>query len=474
MRLYDHQKEALDLLAKHDNFAILMDMGTGKTCVTILDWLRRGDLNLLVIAPKSVYRNWYGELEKFIPEEIKKSILVSHWVSGGKKVEKEAIQRILKPWSNYRRVFLINVEAFSGVSEAIKATKAFIASGPCMLVIDESTRIRNHGSNRTKEIINIGGESGVKVRRILSGLVAPNSPMNLFSQFYFLDWRILGFRNYYSFRSRYAVMKKTYVSGRSFDQIVGFQNMEELQRKVLSRSFRKLKSDCLDLPEKIWVERSVELSPEQAKAYKELQKKATTMLSDGSHVTTTLAISLLLRLHQITYGHVRDDLGNIKELDASPRENELMELLQECDGKTIIWACYRPTILRLKNLISREFGDESLVEFWGGISGDQREISKDRFQNDPSCKFYLGNPSTGGIGVTLTAAKQVVYFCNDFDLEHRSQSEDRAHRIGLDHSVTYVDLVAKGTIDEKILDALKRKIDLAAAVTGESIREWIR
>ena len=470
--LYDHQKKAVNLLKENDNFALLMSMGTGKSACIVTDWIETQDTNLLLIAPKSVYRNWYGEIDKVLTEEQKKFVFITHWVSGGgNKKDQANISRVLKPWPNIRRVFLMNVEAFSSTKNAIKCAEKFLESGKGIIVIDESTRIKTGSSNRTKAIVSLGEKAWRK--RILSGLPTPRSPMDLFSQFYFLDWRILGFRNFYSFRSRYAVLKKMVFGGRSVDTIVSYQNLDELQAKVAKASFRVLKEECLDLPPKIYTERSVDLSDEQRRLYEELRKNATSQLND-EFVTSTTAISLLQRLHQITYGHVRNDLGEIVDVDASPREQALMEVLEECDGKVIIWANFRATIKRIRKLIIDEYGEESLVEYWGETSSDLRETAKSRFQQDPTCRFFLGNPSTGGIGITLTAAKYMCYYSNSFDLEHRLQSEDRAHRAGLQHPVTYIDLVARGTIDEKILKALRAKIDLASLITGESAKEWIR
>ena len=472
IQLYEHQKEALRRLEKADNFALLAEMGTGKSCMTILDWLRRDDMNLLVIAPKGVYLNWRNEIEKFTTSEQRKNILIGHWVSGGNKEEKDQLRRILTVWPNMRRVFLVNVESLSTVAEAKKAVKTFLTSSSTMMVIDESTRIKNSNSKRTRTIVDLGEYASVK--RILSGLPTPRSPMDLYSQFYFLDWRILGFRNFYSFRARHAILKRVVFGGRSVDTITGFQNLEELQEKVQKASFRVLKEDCLDLPPKIYTERHVELSAEQSRLYNELKKKATAELENGKFVTATTAMSILQRLHQITYGHVRNDLGELSLIDSTPREQALMEVLEETNGKVIIWANFRETIKRLRSLIVSEYGEESLVEYWGATKVENREIAKKRFQEDPTCRFFLGNPSTGGIGITLTAANTMVYYANSFDLEHRLQSEDRAHRAGLEHSVTYVDLVVKGTIDEKILNALRNKIDLATTITGESAREWVR
>jgi SNF2 family DNA or RNA helicase len=467
--LYDHQKKAISLLEDKDVFALLAEMGTGKSRMVIEDWVRRKNLDLLVFAPKGVVRNWIGEIQQYVPDM--SNIDVVYWISGANKKELSDINRIVLP-SQKRRVFLVNIESMSTVKAAQKAVDAFTKSGHVMCVVDESTRIKSWTSSRTKHVINLG--SKIRYKRILSGLVTPNSPMDLFSQFLFLDWRILGFQNYYTFRARYAIMKRMVFGGRSVETIVGYKNLEELQEKIKPYSFRILKDECLDLPAKIYTERSVELSTEQEKAYKEMVKNATTMLESGEFVTSSTAISLLLRLHQIVCGHVRNDQGVVREIDAAPREQELLQTLEECGGKAIIWATYRPTIVRLAKIIRQSYDDRALVEFWGDTTSDNRELAKERFQTDAKCLFFLGNPSTAGLGLTLTQAKYVVYYANDYNLENRLQSEDRAHRAGLKHPVTYVDLVAKNTIDEKILKALRNKINMATTITGEKLREWIR
>ena len=221
--LYEHQKEALRRLEKADKYALLMDMGTGKSRTIVEDWLRRDNFNLLVIAPKGVYRNWRGEIDQYTTPLQKKSIMIAHWVSGARKEEKRSIQNVLKNWHTIRRVFLMNIEALSTVKDAIQSVHDFIDSGPCMVVIDESTRIKSFNSKRTKNVLEIGAKAPVK--RILSGLIAPRSPMDVFSQFQFLDWRILGFRNYYSFRSEHAILKKMVFGGRSARRSGRFESL---------------------------------------------------------------------------------------------------------------------------------------------------------------------------------------------------------------------------------------------------------
>ena len=156
------------------------------------------------------------------------------------------------------------------------------------------------------------------------------------------------------------------------------------------------------------------------------------------------------------------------------RSNELMEALEEITGKVIIWANYRNDIFLLKQLLTKKYGEESLVTYFGDTKDDERVDSVSRFQNkDSAVRFFLGNTQTGGYGITLTEAQTVIYYSNNYDLEKRLQSEDRAHRIGQKNSVTYLDLVCKDTVDEKIIKALRNKISLAQAVTGDKWKQWI-
>lgn len=471
--LYNHQLEALIRMEKAGLFALCLEPGCGKTAVCVTDWLRRPEYNLLVVAPAGVYLNWRTELKKFVPEDIYKNLEIAVWVSGGNRMEMWEVEKVTKFKSPYRKVFLANVEAFSTVKALKEATESYLSLGKTYFVVDESTRIKNHGSKRTKVIVELGKKA--RVKRILSGLITPRSPMDLFSQFLFLDPRILGYRNFYSFRAQYGILKKMSFGGRQIDMVVGYKNLEQLQKKIESYSYRVLKENCLDLPPKIYTERSVELSSEQLRVYKSLLKKATAQLDDDSHVTATTALSLIIRLHQVLLGHVRDEQDNLKEIDAEPRERELMSILEETEGKVIIFCPYRATILRLRKLITEEYGEESLVEYWGDTTPKERVEAILKFEDEKSSvKYFLGNPSVSGLGITLVAANTVVYYGNGYDLEHRVQSEDRAHRIGQKKSVTYIDLVSKDTVDEKIIVALKNKINLAASLTGEKIREWLR
>ena len=253
----------------------------------------------------------------------------------------------------------------------------------------------------------------------------------------------------------------------SFQHIVKYQRLDELQEKVKNFSTRVLKSECLDLPEKLYTKRTVAMTPEQLKAYVEMKKSALTFLEDNKMMTAATVLTQLIRLHQITCGHVKTDDGEVQPIKNN-RIQELLNVLEETDGKVIIWAVYRHDIQAIERKLGEIYGKESVATYYGDTKDNLRQSIVDRFMDsNDDLRFFVGNPKTGGYGLTLTSSHTVVYYSNDYSLEVRLQSEDRAHRIGQTSKVTYVDLMAEHTIDEKIVKALNAKIDLASQVMGE-------
>ena len=222
----------------------------------------------------------------------------------------------------------------------------------------------------------------------------------------------------------------------------------------------------------MYTRREVELTDEQDQAYATMKSAALAQLK-GKMATAPHVLTQLMRLHQITCGHLKNDDETITEIKNN-RLKELLNLLEEVEGKVIIWANYIYDIKNIVKAISDEYGPESIVEYYGNISAEQRQKNIEKFQ-DPNSKarFFIGNPQTGGYGITLTAANTVIYYSNGYDLEKRLQSEDRAHRIGQNKSVTYIDLIAPKTVDEKIVKALRKKMNIANEIMDEDFREWI-
>jgi SNF2 family DNA or RNA helicase len=363
----------------------------------------------------------------------------------------------------------MNVEAFS-TAKGTAFAKRFLFVHDAMMIIDESTTIKTPGSARSKNTEKVG--RGARFRRIATGSPVTKSPMDLYQQCAFLSDGCLNISSYYAFQARYAVVVERQLASHSFKQIVGYRRLDELKEKLDRFSFRVKKEECLDLPDKLYVKREVDLTDEQVKAYNDMKAVAMALI-DGGMVSTVNALTQLMRLHQIVCGHVKLDDGTIKELP-NKRIDELMAIVEETDGKMIIWANYRHDIEAIKLALQKEYGMSSVATYYGDTEAEERQRIVNRFQDmNDELRFFVGNPSTGGYGLTLTAAATMVYYSNSFDLEKRLQSEDRAHRIGQTKNVTYIDLIAPGTVDEKIVKALRNKIDIATQVLGEDIKQWL-
>lgn len=469
---YKHQFDVWLKSRDRENFALFMEMGTGKSKVIIDNFsylYDQGKIDtVLLVAPKGVYKNWIDrEFSKHLPSHIKHVTAV--WSSAKSKQTIYDLREILKP--NYDlRILIMNVEAFS-TSSGKDYAKKFIHTGRCFFVVDESTTIKNGSASRTKAILSISLQA--KYKRILSGMPVTNSPLDLYSQCRFLDEHLLGFSSYYSFRNRYALMTKMNLGGRGFTKVVGYQRLEELEEKLTSFSERTRKIECLDLPDKVYETVEVTMPPNQKKHYDEMRHQAITSLEEGD-CTTVNVLAQLIRLHQISCGHVVLDDGTIIRT-CNFRLNALMDIIEDLpnDSKVIIWANYRDDIRVIVEELEAQYG-KSVVQYHGGVKDADRTHAIESFQSTLSgFRFFVGNPQTGGMGITLTASSTVIYYSNTYNLEDRIQSEDRAHRIGQVNKVTYIDLICPKTVDEKIVTALVNKKSIASNVLGDQWKDWI-
>lgn len=469
---YDHQKNVLEDSWEAENFALFMEMGTGKSKIAVDNIAMLYEFGkieaALIIAPKGVYYNWvYKEIPAHLPDRIEREILA--WQPNVTQKFKNEFKQLCE--SPKLKIFVMNVEALStekGAKTANWYTKRYPAS---IMIVDESTAIKNRKASRTRNVIKVGEHC--RYKRILTGSPITKSPMDLFSQCEFLDSRLLGFNSYYAFQGRYAVIQKRNFGPRAIQQIVGFKRLDELNQKLDVFSTRVLKKDCLDLPEKVYTRREVPLTHEQKKVYAQMQKLALAMLDEGQLSTTNNALTQLMRLQQICCGFIKDDEDNITEIK-NDRLSELVNVCEESSGKIIIWATFVHDIVKICEELKDKFGESSYRSFYGDTKQEDRQTIVNEFQDpDSSVRFFVGNSRTGGFGITLTAANTVIYYSNSFDLEVRLQSEDRAHRIGQKNNVTYVDLVSPKTVDEKILTALKNKQNIASEVLGEDLKSWL-
>jgi SNF2 family DNA or RNA helicase len=466
-----HQQAYLQKFWERSVCALFADMGTGKSYMLINNFAMlydKGKVNaVLIVAPKGVYRNWYNsEIPKHVPEHTQYRMAL--WSPSPRKAEKEALDKLFEVTEDLK-ILVMNIEAFS-TEKGTKFASRFVTYHDTMMIIDESTTIKTHNSARSKNTEKVGRTA--RYKRIATGSPVTKSPMDLYSQCLFLSPDCLDASSYYTFQARYAVLVDRAIGAHSFKQIVGYRKLDELKEKLDRFSFRVTKEECLDLPAKLYVRREVELTKEQEKAYTEMKLMAMAEFDRGL-MTTVNALTQLMRMHQIVCGHIKLDTGETLELP-NKRLDELMQVVSECDGKMIIWANYRHDILAIKNALQAEYGMNTVAAYFGDTDSDERQQIVSRFQDpDDTLRFFVGNPKTGGYGLTLTAANVMVYYSNSFDLEVRLQSEDRAHRIGQTKNVTYIDLIAPGTVDEKIVKALREKINISTQVLGEDLKKWL-
>ena len=470
LKPYKHQLTALEKSWNKQTYAYFMEMGTGKTKVLIDNMSMlydKGKIDgALIIAPKGVVKTWYEqELPTHLPKHIENVTVL--WQPNITKTQQEKLESLFEI-ETALHILIMNVEAFStdkGVNFAFK----FLNSHKCLMAIDESTTIKNPTAKRTKSIVGLSKNS--KYRRIMTGSPITKNPLDLYSQCEFLDPYLLDFTSYYAFRNRYAEMKTMHLRGRSIQVVDEFKNLGELSETLQGFSYRVLKEDCLDLPPKNWIKRHITLSKEQQKVYDQMKKAAMAVLN-GKVTSTMTVITQLMRLQQITCGHFVADDGTTQEIKNN-RITELMDVLDEIEGKAIIWGHWQKDIQNIVDEIEKKYGPGSVVSYYGLTPQEERQDNIRKFQSDPKCRFFVGTPSTGGYGITLTSANTVIYYSNGYDLEKRLQSEDRAHRIGQKKNVTYIDIIADKTVDEKIVKSLRDKINIASEVLGEELRTWI-
>jgi hypothetical protein len=492
-----HQTRALELARAPkpiatDAFAYLMEMGTGKSKVVCDEFGERvyaKDLrDLLIIAPAGCYRNWtedaspeeLGEFHKHLAPELWEKLVWCRWTSGMNSQRKNELRYMLS-CTDRPRAFVVNVEAMSTVKKAREAVREFLMPKRALFAIDESTKIKGHSSARSEECVSLGELA--PARRILSGLVSPQSPLDVYAQYNFLDWRILGQRNFYAFRAKYAITREMRVGGRPDSSgkmqrgrnvrvIVGYRNLDELQEKIAPYSYRVLAKDCQDLPEQIYAPiRHVELTDEQRRIYHELLDYATAELASKTWVTADIVLTQRLRLDQLLCGHIVDEEKVLREVPEK-RTDELMEVLGECEGKAVIWTSHDYSVRKITARLKQEYGPRSVAQFWGGTRST-RGADEARFKTDAECRWMVSTPASGGMGNNWTVANLCVFYNNSDSLEHRLQGEKRPHREGQRFPVTYVDLCVPKSIDYKKIKALRAKLDIATLINGDNYREWL-
>lgn len=490
-----HQEEGLRQSEGRHYFAFFMEQGTGKTWLTLADIERlynSGKLDTVIIfAPNGVHTNW---IRREIPAHLDVDNLVLLTYSANlTRAYKRAVEKFFRPREKGEiaplRIFAVNYESAVTPKGAEMIEKISNSTVSLMMVADESQRIKNPDAVRTKKLLKM--RDAAKYARILSGTPIGKHPPDIFPQFEFLWSGLLGTTSYRAFVAEYAdlmpaehpIMRKMIERNpkAKYSQMVlkdemgnpRYKNLDKLQGLVNKHSFRVLKKDCLDLPEKIYQTKFFQLNTADRKRYDYLQEELRIDLEglgNEDDIVTVKALAALVKLQQITSGFVMLHGGVVELQEESPRMAAFLDVVEDTEGQFIVWARFREEIAR----ISKELRARGLrvVEYHGGVKDKDREAAVDDFQAGRA-DVFVAQQQAGGAGLTLTAAQSVIYYSNDFDLLNRLQSEDRCHRIGTKTNVVYTDICAEDTIDERITSRLQAKEEVAKAILGD-IRDAMR
>lgn len=446
---YQHQKIAFNFATqKLDECgcaALLMDMGLGKslTSIAIIGQFFNDKKieKVLVVCPTSIINVWQNEFQKFAAYDYNIESLTGSTMSKRKEKLKLLCHK------QGLKVALINYEATWRMEKELNIYK------PDMIICDESQKIKNPSAAQSKTIHRLGARAKYKI--VLTGTPVQNSPMDVFSQWKFLDPNIFGL-SFYAFRNHYAVM-----GGYYNHQIVKYKNMNELTSKAHSVAYRITKEEALDLPEQIFLNRYCELESTARTIYDTVMKESYAELSNGE-ITATNILTKLMRLSQIAGGHVKDDDGRIQVVSKS-KLNELKDIMEDVivdnKRKLVVFARFIPEINSIRKLAMEM--DIECCYITGDIKIEDRGEMCDKFQNDDNVKLFIAQIQTAGLGITLTAADTAVFYSLDFNYSNYSQAISRIHRIGQKSVCTYINLIATDTVDEKIIKSLESKEDIA-------------
>lgn len=483
---YDHQRKVFEESREREAFALLMEMGCGKSKVivdTMAFLFERNKLDAaLIIAPNGVHRNWaLKEFSAHLPDRIQHQMVV--WESSkNTKAYKEKLHKLFNKNSELK-ILLMNVEAFSSKKGGDFGKKFAAAFGRMMVVIDESSKIKNVKAKRTKTIVRLREQAAY--RRILTGTPVTQNHLDVYPQYYFLDPKILNEQSFHTFKHYYSVVvkQKMWRNGangkkilHTYEDVVRPRNMDELKERIDPYSYRVTKEECLDLPPKIYTEIPVLLRGEQLRLYNKL-KSELLLEADGEEIPIVMQLTRLLRLQQIVGGFVTSESGDVLPIDgANVKLEALLDDLdvQPTNEQAVIWARFRAEIELIRDALDKLYGAGCCGTYYGGVSGADRAALIDSFQAGDT-RFFIATQQAGAMGLTLTAASLAYYYSNSFSLEDRLQSIDRLHRIGQHKPVVYKDIVGLNTIDRRVVSALMAKLNIADLVTGDSkrLREFL-
>lgn len=454
---YNHQSKGNELAHRQKGFGFFMDMGTGKTKVVIDEFsqlfLDREIDGVIIAAPKMFYLNWLPEMEKHLQQWIPKRLFI--WDADATPKKKREVMQGLTPKDDTLDILLINIEAFS-TEVGYTFLERFARMHYNYITIDESTCIKSHMAERFKKAKQVG--QWCDFRRILTGTPMSQGPLDLWGQIEFLEPGFLGFSSFTSFKHYYAEVRRITLGTRSYEKITAYKNLQELYDRIKGITYRVLKSECLDLPDKVFNDIQITQTPEQKRIYQELKEEFISDAGKGNVVSSTSILTIMMKLHQVNCGFVKDNNGNIIEIPNN-RLSSLVSLIECIDGKIIIWCKFKHDIKMIIRELEKEFGEHSAVHYYGETTVTEAALHVERFRRDPTCRFFVSNEA-GSKSLTLIESHTSIYYSYDHKPETYWQSQDRNHRIGQTNKVTYHRLWIPKTIDEKIIKSLERKHDV--------------
>jgi SNF2 family DNA or RNA helicase len=485
--LLSHQVAAVERFCSFKSWALWWDPGVGKSAPTIhvaAHHFKCGSIDrLLVVAPNLVHANWVtDELPKHC--SVPWSGVIWHSRRAKTKDQQGQMVRLLK-YADGLKVLVMSYDGLctdAGRDDA----RAFLKGGPALMVADEIHRIKNPKAKRTK--LTLAAGQLAKIRVGLTGTPIANSPFDAYSQIRFLDpdfWKRRNIGGFMAFKAEFAIFEQAYYGGRKVQELKEYRNLDKLNRYISEIGHRLARADAVDLPPQIFVKRKFDLAPRQREVYQELVEQFRAELAGGTVIEAPLALQRLMRLHQVACGFVMDDEKRVHQIcDEMPRLDALEEVLEDLPEQSIIWTRFRhdaQSIMLRLNEVKGDFGYDHEPPPIGKVAGRYDGTVKDSDRQRVLAAFRAGdirclvaNPAAIGIGVTLNEAKASVYYSQDFRLTERLQSEARNYRVGQDRGVLVTDIVASNTVDEQVIEALVKKLDVAALVQGDKWKEWIR
>ena len=489
---FPHQLEIFEATRDLAGHALFLEQGTGKSKIAIdtAAWLyEKGEIDTVItLAPKAVAPNWtYDEIPTHLPDRVAESTLSFLWRT--ERAKTKAYQASLPDVLAHTGLLWVSMSYDALMTENRKGARPLkglrrnfkgyeftkeLLKRRVMLIMDESARIKNPGAKRSKRVF--AASKHALFTRLLTGTPVSNSPFDVFSQLRCLDaevWDRRGCASFAAFKAVYGdwVENIRRDTGQRFKTLISYTNLADLHSIVDAMGSRRLLTEVMDLPDRIYQKRRFDLTTKQWSAYRALRDECMVLLDSGELITAPLAITRLLRFQQLTSNYLVDDEGGVVQIeDENPRLKCLRDVLEGVSGSAIVWAKFQKDIDQIAELCAAM--EVTAVTYDGRTSAADREVARNSLQ-DRSARIFIGNPAAAGEGLTLHAATTVIYYNTSFRLSDRLQSEARAFRIGQKFPVIYIDIIANDTVDEHVVRALREKVEVASIVTGDKLRQWI-